>query len=229
MKKWPKLWNPRPDSQLQPVSFAKIVAMVRERATAHLQSPPKMSHTFECRTRVWRARLYQLWQTHLTFIRFKALSIKKRRAWCAWSLQAGISRNLPFGTAPFLLDRWTLLMPQGVCRMDVHWSQCALSVGNTAQYVCVCVCVCVFTFMVCYRARLGQHWDRVDVRDRVSAWNVTELPSASSRTSRSEMCPQIHCCIMGQKALDRVVVGEGARFLSPLYLSLFFLLIRSES
>ena len=194
----------------------------RMRGHTHIQSPShcwRVSHIW-----VWGALLYQLLtdapniQSHIHLKKEKKIG-----GLMCLSLQAGTSRNLTFGTAPFfffglfpfiqvsremplieeekvgyemqqrspgqepnhgywgyavctltikppghcgtasfLLDRWTQLMPQGVCRMDVHWSQCALSVGNTARGVCV------FTFMVCYQAGLGQHWDTVDVRDCVS-------------------------------------------------------------
>lgn len=186
----------------------------------------------QCLTRVWRARLYQLWQTHLTFIRFKALQ-KERREVCH-PFQAGINRNLPFGTAPFSLDRWTLLMPQGVCRMDVHWSQCAPSVGNTVQGLCVCVYMCVFSFMVCYQAILWQSWctwlyfcikcnrSAIAQQQKEQSWAVSPWP-----------LDQIHCCITGAKKQKNFgwraktpQTNKWSSFFCPLYLPLFLSLLQ---
>lgn len=176
-----------------------------------------MSRAFECLTRVWRARLYQLWRTRLTFIRFKVVSITKEPQ-CVWSLQAGISRILPFGSAPFSLDRWTLIMPQGVCRMDAHWSQCALR---------VCVCVHIYGLLpgrtraaprqswgtwLC--AGVKCYWAAVSQRQNELSWNVSPWPWG-----------QIHCCIMGQKTLEEGKQTDGKKgrfFVISVSLSFFF-------
>lgn len=107
---------------------------------------------------------------------FKALGGGK--AWHVWSLQTGFSRNLPFNTASFSLDRLTLLMPHGVCRMNVQWSvSSACRLYSTSMSVCY-----AFIFLTELQWHGGDGWDFVlggkcdrnttGYRQNKQTWNV---------------------------------------------------------
>lgn len=104
-------------------------------------------------------------------------------------------------------------MLQGVRRMDVHWSQCALSVGNTEHnvsvsvfFMCVCVLVCVHIYSLLLGrtlAALRQSWSTWLCLDVKCYWiTISQQQNEQSWNVSLWLWDQMHCCTMGQKTLD---------------------------
>lgn len=120
-------------------------------------------------------------------------------------------------TAPFLLDMNTANAPRCLQNGCALISMCSFSWQYSAR------CVCMFTFMVCYRAELRQHywctwlcfgvkcyWTAISRQQNEQSWYVSLW-----------LWDQIHCCIIGQKTLDggNKPKGRKADIFCPLSLS----------